>query len=78
MEKKGREITTLSGKFKGTISSFLQKKYGGRWKYDGRSAWYCDDNTRVVKKVRTGLYCGKENKWFGSRYYMYLLRKEVQ
>jgi len=33
------------------ISTYLAKKYGGKWKYDHRGTWWCDDNKRHVSRV---------------------------
>ncbi len=33
------------------ISRWLHLHKGGVWKYDGRTTWWCDDNTRHVSRV---------------------------
>ena len=73
MSNQGREVLGRKNKRKGSITSFLNKKYGGKWKYDGWSAWFCDDGIRVVRKVASDISCGSENRWFGARYYLYYL-----
>ena len=33
----------------------LSKALGGRWKYDGMTAWWCDDGRRHVARVCAGV-----------------------
>ena len=32
-------------------AKYLEKKYGGKWKYDNRHSWICDDGIRHVSRV---------------------------
>lgn len=47
----------------------LAEKYGGKWKYDGISSWWCDDNLRHVARVSTNSY--DEPGYFPPAYYLY-------
>lgn len=37
---------------------YLNKKYGGTWKYDGQGTWSCDDNKRSVTRCSSCLCDG--------------------
>ena len=34
-------------------TKYLEKYYGGKWKYDGHGSWWCDDDKRSVTRVST-------------------------
>lgn len=52
-----------------SITKFLSEKYGGNWKYHV-GTWHCDDNKRVVMRVR-GCSCDDENCGHLSQYWLY-------
>lgn len=71
MQGKGKEITgILSSRRGSSIASFLRRKFGGDWRYDGKDRWFCSDGVREVRRVRSELSCGKENRWYGARYFL--------
>lgn len=37
-----------------SVSSYLGRKFGGKWKYNRASEWHCDDGIRYVCHVLTG------------------------
>lgn len=41
------------------ISKWLAKNKGGKWKYDGKCCWWCDDGKRHVARV--AMDCMDEN-----------------
>lgn len=47
----------------------LAKTLGGKWKYDGVGAWWCDDKKRHVARV-AGCSCDDECE-HPPRYYLY-------
>ena len=34
-----------------SVSNGLAEKFGGKWKYDNRGSWWCDDNQRHASRV---------------------------
>lgn len=37
-----------------SITKWLNEKYGGKWVYDGKASWWCDDGERHVSRVANG------------------------
>lgn len=33
------------------ISKWLEENYGGKWTYDYRTTWWCDDDKRHMSRV---------------------------
>jgi hypothetical protein len=36
-------------------AKILAKRYGGTWKYDGCTTWWCDDGKRHVTRTSSGV-----------------------
>lgn len=49
-------------------TKYLEKHFGGKWKYDGVTSWWCNDDKRHV--ARTASYMG-DDKWGPCRYFLY-------
>ena len=39
-----------------SFTTLFHKKFGGKWKYDGRGTWNCDDRKRFIQRV-SGCTC---------------------
>lgn len=50
-------------------TKYLEKRFGGRWKYDGFSWWDCDDGERYVVRVASCM-CDDDCYHFPD-YYLY-------
>lgn len=50
-------------------SQYLKRHFGGNWKYDNMTGWWCDDNIRHVLRVST-CFCEDPCKC-PVRYYIY-------
>lgn len=44
----------FNGVIKINMAKALSQKFGGKWKYDNKTAWWCDDKKRYVSKVYMG------------------------
>ena len=52
------------------ITKYLREKFGGTWKYDGTSAWFCDDGKRHVARVAS-CFCDDDYCNAPPAYYLY-------
>lgn len=37
-----------------SLASAFKEKFGGKWKYDGCTTWWCDDGIRHISRVAVG------------------------
>ena len=52
-----------------TVTKHLEKNLGGKWKYDGHTAWWCDDEKRYVART-ADLYNG-DDEYAPPSYWLY-------
>ena len=52
-----------------SITKYLSQKYKGKWKYECKGTWRCDDNVRTVR--RTGYLCDDEVCNNDSQFFLY-------
>lgn len=52
-------------------AKYLKKTFGGNWKYDGMSTWWCDDGVRYVVRTASNFYDDSDNSRRPPTYYLY-------
>jgi hypothetical protein len=50
-------------------TKYLEKHFGGKWKYDGMASWWCDDGKRHVSRTAS-CYCDDKCNHL-PHYYLY-------
>jgi hypothetical protein len=62
-------INLFKPKRRKPIYKTLEEKYGGKWTYNKRGTWWCDDNKRHVSRVAM-CFCDEWCKC-PTEYFMY-------
>ena len=55
-------------------AKILAKALGGKWKYDGVTSWWCDDNKRHVSRCAAG----HEDDGWAPSYYLYITNEPAK
>ncbi len=54
-----------------SLASSFAERFGGKWKYDGNTTWWCDDDARHISRVAMNIDWNDEEEAMESKFCMY-------